>query len=259
MDNQNYYEEIEIDIKELIGVVLKRFWIIFIVTLVTAIIAFTYSKFRITPQYESTTQIYILSKSEDAERVTYSDLQVGSQLTNDYMALVKSRPVLETVISDLNLDVTNKEFANKIEVSNPSNTRIISITARYSDPEVAKEIVDKIRDVSSEHIKKIMDIEEVNIVEEGNVPQNKVSPNILQNTIIGGILGGIITTLAILIIYFLDDSIKTADDVERYLGLSVLGTIPLQEGETLSKGRKKKKSTMYRNKPMNQPARSRRS
>ena len=118
MENQNYYEEIEVDIKELIGVILKKFWVIFIITVLAAIVAFTYSKFRITPQYESTTQIYILSKSDDANRVTYSDLQVGSQLTNDYMALVKSRPVLETVISELNLDVNNKSFAKMIEVSN---------------------------------------------------------------------------------------------------------------------------------------------
>ena len=90
------------------------------------------------------------------------------------MALVKSRPVLETVISELNLDVNNKSFAKMIEVSNPTNTRIISITARYSDPVIAKEIVDKIRDTSAEHIKQIMDIEEVNIV-EGNIPMQKVS------------------------------------------------------------------------------------
>ena len=241
MENQNYYEEIEVDIKELIGVILKKFWVIFIITVLAAIVAFTYSKFRITPQYESTTQIYILSKSDDANRVTYSDLQVGSQLTNDYMALVKSRPVLETVISELNLAVSNKSFAKMIEVSNPSNTRIISITARYSDPQIAKEIVDKIRDASAEHIKQIMDIEDVNIVEEGNIPMQKVSPNILQNTLIGGILGGIVATLIVLVIYFLDDTIKSSDDVERYLGLSVLGSIPIQTNEVTSRGKKNRR------------------
>ena len=87
MDNQNY-EEIEVDIKELIMVLLKRAWIIIIATIFTGIIAFVISKFRIAPQYESTTKLYLLTNS-DSQTVTYSDLQVGSQLTNDYMALVK--------------------------------------------------------------------------------------------------------------------------------------------------------------------------
>ncbi len=241
------------------GVVLKRFWLILIVTVLAAIIAFTYSKFGITPQYESTTQIYILSKGDDSDRVTYSDLQVGSQLTNDYMALVKSRPVLESVISNLSLNIPTKNFSNLINVSNPSNTRIINITVKYSDPVIAKQIADDLRDTSAEHIKNIMDIEEVNVVEEGNVPQGKVSPNVLLNTLIGGILGGIVATLVVLIIYFLDDTIKTPDDVEKYLGLSVLGSIPLQEGETVARGKKKKHSILRKNNKRSQSSRKRRS
>ncbi len=104
-----------------------------------------------------------------------------------------------------------------------------------------------------------MDIEEVNVVEEGNVPQGKVSPNVLLNTLIGGILGGIVATLVVLIIYFLDDTIKTPDDVEKYLGLSVLGSIPLQEGETVARGKKKKHSILRKNNKRSQSSRKRRS
>ncbi len=252
MENQsnydNYsYEEIEVDIKELIGVILRRIWIIFLVTLGTAIIAFLFTRFRITPQYESTTKIYLLAKNnDDSNRITTSDLQLGSQLTNDYIALVKSRPVLEEVISDLSLDISLKNFEQLIKVTNPDNTRIIDITVRYSDPNTAKLIADNIRDISSEQIKDIMDLEQVNIVEEGDISNDKVSPNIIQNTLIGGILGGILATLIILIIYFLDDTIKTPDDVERYLGLSVLGSIPLQEGEVVAN--RKKNQYIFSNK-----------
>ena len=254
MDNQHSYEyeEIEIDIKELIGIVLKKLWIIILVAVITAIVAFALSKFYISPQYESTTKIYLIAKNEDSNKITTSDLQLGSQLTNDYIALVKSRPVLEEVISELNLDISLKNFSEQIKVTNPDNTRIIDITARYSDPEKAKDIVDNVRTVSARHIKEIMDLEEVNIVEEGNLPIMPVSPNILQNTLIGGILGGILATLVILIAYFLDDTIKTPDDVERYLGLSVLGSIPLQEGETTS-GRTKRKKGFFKSKKKRNP------
>ena len=212
-----------------------------------------YAKYFITPQYESTTKIYLIAKNDDSSKITTSDLQLGSQLTNDYMTLVKSRPVLEGVINDLNLDVNLKSFSDLIQVNNPDNTRIIGITARYNTPESAKLIADSVRQTSAVHIKEIMDLEEVNVVEEGNTPQDKISPNVLQNTIIGGILGGIVVTLIILIIYFLDDTIKTPEDVERYLGLSVLGSIPLQEGETRSKKEKKRHRITKKKKRKAQP------
>ena len=251
-DNYNY-EEIEVDIKELIGVILKRIWIILLVAVATALVAFLFTKFRITPQYESSTKIYLIAKnSEDSNKITTSDLQLGSQLTNDYIALVKSRPVLEEVIADLNLDVSLKQFDELIKISNPDNTRIIDITVRYSSPETAKLIADSVRDISSEHIKDIMDLEQVNVVEEGNIARDKVSPNITQNTLIGGILGAIVATLVILIVYFLDDTIKTPDDVERYLGLSVLGSIPILEGEAVPK-KKGRYNLLKRNKKKSNP------
>lgn len=236
MDNQNY-DEIEVDIKELIMVLLKKVWVIIIATIFCAIIAFAISKFRIEPKYESTTKLYLIANS-DNQTVTYSDIQVGSQLTNDYMALVKSRPVLEDTISELNLDATTKELEDLISVSNPANTRIIEVTVKYSNPYTAKKIADKIRESSADHIENIMELKKINVVEEGNVPIEKVSPNITQNTLIGGILGAIISVLSILIVYFLNDTIKTPDDVERYLGLSVLASIPIQEGEVASKRKK---------------------
>lgn len=248
MDNQNY-EEIEVDIKELIMVLLKKVWIIIIATIFTAIIAFAISNFRIAPQYESTTKLYLIANS-DNQTLTYSDIQVGSQLTNDYMSLVKSRPVLEDTISDLSLNLTAKELEDLISVSNPANTRIIDITVKYTNPITAKKIADKVRESSADHIENIMDLKKINIVEEGNIPTAKVSPNITQNTLIGGVLGAIIAVLAILIVYFLNDTIKTPDDVERYLGISVLASIPVQEGDIASKKRKKRAKFMNTNMKM---------
>lgn len=225
------YEEIEIDLKELLRVIMGKIWIVILAAITTAIIFFTYTKVRIPPQYQSTSKIYLLTKKEDAT-MTYSDLQMGSQLTNDYKALVTSRPVLEKVINDLNLSIGYQSLSSKINVSNPSNTRIIVITAKYSDPNTAKLIVDGVREASSEHIAQIMDLDKINVVEEGNVPNGSISPNISQNTLIGGILGAFIAVLAILIIYFLDDTIKKPEDIERYLELSVLSSIPLQEKDS---------------------------
>lgn len=221
--------EIEIDVKELFLVLINKLWVIILVGIIFTLGTFCISKFVIHPMYESSTGIYILNKQDANSSITYSDLQTGSQLTQDYMTLVTSRPVMEQVISQLDLKMKYEELVNLITVDNPTNTRILNITVNYEDPYKAKEIADAVREASAAHITEVMDIDKVNIVEEANVPDAPSSPNIVRNCIIGAILGIIIACFIILLVYFLDDTIKTPDDVEKYLGLSVLSSIPMQD------------------------------
>ena len=100
---EKHNDEIEIDLLEVIHILLGRFWIIFGVGLVAAVVCFIISKFILTPTYESTTKIYILNKSDNTT-VTYSDVQMGTQLTKDYAELINSRYVLEKVIANLSLN-----------------------------------------------------------------------------------------------------------------------------------------------------------
>ena len=242
MEPMNNKPEIEIDLKELFFILFKKLWIIIAAGIFLAIIVFFISKFAISPQYESTTKVYILNKQDENSAITSSDLQTGSQLTQDYMTLVKSRPVTQQVINELNLDMSTEALSGLISVSNPANTRILFITVKYEDPNLAKEITDAIREASATHIASVMGIEKVNLVEEGNTPEGPSSPNISLNTAIGFILGILISCFIIILIHMLDDTIKTPDDVEKYLGLSVLSSIPLQD-----KTRNvKKKKTFFR-------------
>lgn len=237
MENQKQQDEIEIDLLELFYVLLGHAWLIISVGLFCALSCFAISKFIIPPTYKSTTKIYILNKNENTS-VTYSDVQIGTQLTKDYAELINSRYVLEAVIQELSLPIDYKELTEKIDVSTPTDTRIVAITVEDRDPVMAMNIANSVRENASAHIQNVMDIDAVNVAETANMPTEKASPSCLKWTLIGGILGCIVVSAILLVRHLMDDTIKSSDDVEKYLGLSTLALIPMRNDETSSKKKK---------------------
>ncbi len=239
---EKHNDEIEIDLLEVIHILLGRLWIILGTGVLVAAVCFVISKFVLTPIYESTTKIYILNKSDNTT-VTYSDVQMGTQLTKDYAELINSRYVLEKVISQLSLDdMEYDDLLHKVSVNTPTDTRIVSITVEHTNPAIAMQIADCIREVAGEHIQNVMDIDAVNVVEPANMPTEKAGPSVAKWTLLGGIAGVFLVCAIILILYLLDDSIKSSDDVEKYLGLSTLALIPVAiEEDSVKKGKAKRK------------------
>ncbi len=241
MENHREYDAIEVDLLEIISVLFGRFWIILGSGLLAAVIGFVISMFILTPTYESTTKIYILNKSESTT-VTYSDVQMGTQLTKDYAELINSRYVLEEVIKILSLsEMEYRDLLDKVSVHTPTDTRIVSITVTDTNPQQAMDIANCIREVAGEHIQNVMDIDAVNVVEEANMPTTKAGPSIPKWTLVGGALGAFLVCVIILVHYLLDDTIKTSEDVEKYLGLSTLALIPMAADESNVKQRTKRK------------------
>lgn len=233
-DRDNRDDVIEIDLVELLGVILHNLWIIIVSGVIVAAVALLVSYFIITPKYESVTKIYVISKT-NADTMTYSDLQAGSTLTKDYKELVKSRPVLEEVLAETGIDVELKNLEAQITVEVPTDTRIVSITVEDKDPYEARIIADSVRIAASKHIREVMDTEAVNVVEEASLPIEKSSPSILKNTAIGYAAGLFLAIAIVIINYIMDDTIKTPDDVEKFLGVSVLGSIPYSENDLSDK------------------------
>lgn len=232
-------DEMEIDLLEIGLVLLHHLSLIIPVGIMTALLAFLFTQLFIAPAYQSTTKIYILSKQENTS-VTYSDLQMGSQLTKDYAELIQSRFVLEEVIQELGLNLSYEGLAGKVSVTTPTDTRVLSITVTDESPVMAMQIANAIREAASVHIMNVMDIQAVNVVETANMPMYKSAPSMGKNVCMGGLLG-VLTVIAFVIIrYLMDDTIKTPEDVEKYLGLSVLAQIPLIEEENTPKKKKKK-------------------
>ena len=230
---------IEINLGELFAVLLGRAFLIISAGIFFALAGLFVSKFVLHPVYDSTTKIYILNKEEN-QTVTYSDVQISTQLTQDYAELIKSRYVLEEVIQRLNLvDMDYEDLSDVLKVDTPSDTRIVAITARDEDPLMAMQIANCIREVASEHITNVMDIDAINVAETANVPTQKAGPSVARWTVIAGLLGVVAIAVFVILGYLLDDTIKSNDDVERYLGLSTLALVPLTLEETDKKKSKK--------------------
>ncbi len=223
-------DEIEIDLMEIFAVLMRWMWVIIAAAIVGGAVMFVYSTCFITPTYESTTRIVVLN-TDKSDDVNLTDLQMGTQLTNDYSELITSRYVVESVINKFELKTTYEDFVENVSVSTPSNTRIIDITLTDTDPYMAKAMVDELRNVAAVRIKEVMAIEAVNVVDEGNVPTEKAAPSIGKYTLIGILIGGFLAVAVVIIVYLLDDTIKSSEDVERYLHLSTLGLIPIIESE----------------------------
>lgn len=245
-------DTIEIDLQELFGLLLHWLWLIILCGILTGSAGFGISKFVITPQYESTTKVYILNK-QDSSTITYSDMQLGTQLTKDYAQLIKSRDVLEQVITTCGLTESYGTFSERVEVENIADTRIIAITVRDVEPSMAQFIANEIRKVAAEHIKDVMDIQAVNVAEEANLPSSPASPNIMNWTVAGTLIGICICAMILIARFLMDDTIKTSEDVEKYLELSTLAMIPIMEEPNSGKKTKKRNSVslkMQRNEEM---------
>lgn len=237
---QNQYDEAEIDLRELFGAILNKIWIIIIVGILGAVIAGLYTTVFIDPQYTSSSMIFILTKTTSI--TSLADIQLGSQLTSDYKILTTSRPVVEKVISNLKLDMTYEELCEKISVENEADTRILTMIVTDPDPYTAKLIVDELTNIVLERVAEIMDTDEPGIVESGNIAETPSIPNLKKNCLLGGLLGILLSGGIVVVLFLLDDSIKNADDVEKYLEINVLASIPnIKDNENNNSDKKKKK------------------
>lgn len=242
MNEQMRDGEIEIDLMEIFRVLLKNVGVLILCLILGASLAFGATKLLVTPKYQASAMIYILSKSDGTTGVSsYSDVQIGQQLTQDFETLATTRTVVENVISELELDTTYEELVSTITVSDPSNT-ILKITVENEDPVLAKDIANAMSDATANHIAEVMVTDKPTTVDVAVTPDRPSSPNTARDTVIGGILGLLIAVAVIIIRMMMDDTIKDKNDVEKYLGLTTLAAIPMNMSGEDKKSRRRKSS-----------------
>lgn len=238
MENKVHQEEeIEIDLLRLFHALLSRIWSIILVAFIFAIGAAAFTKFCIAPTYKSTSTMLVLSK--ETTLTSLADLQLGSQLTEDYKVLITSRPVLQTVINNLEMDMEYIDLEENITIVNPEDTRILEITVTMPDPKMAAAVVNELAGEASEFIGDKMEVTPPKIIEEGEVPLKKSAPSTAKNTILGFLIGAFLICGVIVVLELLNDSVKSEEDIERYLGLPTLAVVPLRGSRERGKGRKK--------------------
>ena len=226
MNNQEN-QAVEIDVFATLKVLWKRKVSIILVALVFAIAAFGYSAFLAKKEYQSTSRIYVVSRqNQDNNALTNSDLQAGAYLVKDYREIILSQNVLSQAIEELKLNMTPAELSKKINVSVPTDTRILSITAKDGDPKEAARIANGLRNVAAEKITSVTKVSDVTTLDEAEVPQSPSSPNIKRNVLLGFVAGAGLMVVLLVVVEVLDDRVKKPEDVEELMGLPLLGVVP---------------------------------
>ena len=231
---EKQYDDV-IDLKAVLLEWKKGWWMIAAAMAAGVVAAVLFSKVVLSPVYQSSSMLYVLSK--ETTLTSLADLQMGTQLTQDYKVLVTSRPVLDAVTEELGLDMTYEELRAGISIDNPTDTRILTITVENQDPLMAKTLVDCISQTASAYIGSIMEMVPPKIVEEGQIPEYPSSPDVRRNAALGGLAGAALVCGALTLMVILNDTIRTEEDVEHDLGLTTLAWVPERNsaGKTAAK------------------------
>lgn len=216
---------VEIDVLDLLKKVWAKKFAVLIIGVLAAFLAYMASSLFITPQYDATTRIYVVNANNEGN-LSVQDVQLGNYLVNDYREIITSQAVINQVISDNNLSETTRSLSSKLSVSIPTDTRVISITVRESDPNTAANLANAIREVAAAKIREVTKVEDVSVLEVAEPPVSPSTPNTRRNTILAFIAGAGATVAFILVAAVLDDRIKRPEDIEDVLGLPLLGIVP---------------------------------
>ncbi|MDD6789462.1 MAG: Wzz/FepE/Etk N-terminal domain-containing protein [Lachnospira sp.] len=214
---------VEINLAEVGRAIFHRIWLVILAGVVAGAVAFAISRFFITPMYTSTAQVIVLT--DDSKSSSLANLQASAQLTSDYAQLMTSPTVLRETIQDLNLTMEEDTLKKRITITNPTNTRILIITASDPDPERAQRIVNAISQNGSEYITQTLGVTTPNI-SGGEVADKPSSPNVKKNTAVGLLIGVLLAIVWIIVSMLVNDTMTTEDDVEKYLNLTVLASVP---------------------------------
>ena len=217
-------QETEIDLLELFYNLLENWKLLAAAVIAGALIMALISLLILTPIYEATAKLYVMPQSDSA--INVSDLQIGSYLTSDYQEVFKTWEVHEQVLQNLGLDYTYEQLEGMLTISNPSDTRMLYITVSSPDPVEATNIANEYANVARDYIYRMMGTDEPSLFSVALEPVDPVSPRKTLNTILGGLVGGLLVAAFLIVRFIMDDKIKTADDITKYIGIPTLAIVP---------------------------------
>ena len=221
-----------IDLREYFAIIKKRFWIIGLISVIAMVISGVISFFVLSPVYEAkSTLIVNTEKNEDTQMITGDQFNVTQKLAVTYGEIIKSRTVLEDVIKNLKLDYEYENLTDNVTVSPVKDTQIISISVQDTNPKKARDIANEIPKVFEKEVKRITKANDIQVIDKAILPENPIKPNKIMNVAIAAVLGMMIGLFVVFVLEYLDNKIKTPQDVEKHLDLPILGVIPNEKIE----------------------------
>lgn len=222
-------DEETIDLLELLYALLGKWREIAAATVACALIAAIGVLFFVTPKYQASSTIYVISRKDSA--INISDLQIGTAVVDDYIQVFHMWEVQEKVISNLDLPYTYSQLDGMLSVTNASDSRMLEITVTSESAQEAADIANEYVTVVRDYIAKKMATDKPSIMSTALVPTVPVSPNKTKSILLGALLGFVVSAGVIVVITLLDDTYKTADDIKKYTGLVTMAVIPLEKSD----------------------------
>ena len=217
-------DEIEIDLKEVFYLLLSHWKSIFLAMLIGAAIFGAYHTFLMKPSYQADASIYITSTDS---MISCADLQLSSALTDDYANIIKSRTVLNRVIDELDLNLNYKQLGALISVENPDSTHIVDIKVTCDDPVLSLIISNALMNICVDQIYQVIGSGEPTVIDYAMAEAvQDVTPSLKKYLMLGALLGALIVCAIVVLRMLTDTTLKTVDDIDRYLHLPVLAAVP---------------------------------
>lgn len=240
MENQNEASnENVINLLDIIYILRKNVFKMFVVGLAAAIVMFCYTK-TIPPVYQSNAKM-VLKVITSESLTTYSDVQIAVGLVNDCVEIIKSRQLMQEVIDKLGLDYTPDVLLSNISITVPADTRVLRLSVNDTDPETAQKIAEAVCELAESSVASSVGVDSIKTFERPSTPIYPVSPNVYKNTILGAIFGALVVAAFEIVKMLLNNRIYTPDDVENQFGLSVFASIPyIGEDDGLKRRTRKK-------------------
>lgn len=237
---QNTQEEegTTIDLVELFFHVLGKIHFVILAALLGTLLAGLYAVYFVVPTYQATAKLYILNQSGIS--VSMADIQVASNLTNDYQEVFKTWEVHEMVRDELNLDYTYTEMQKMLTISSPDDTRLLYITAKHTDPEMAMQIANAYARAAKTFIYQVMEGEEPNEFSIALVPGSPVGMSTSRYLVLGFLLGAMLVVGILVLMFLLDDRPHTPDDITKAAGIPTLAVVPREQSAGKSRRRVQK-------------------
>lgn len=236
--NQNDY--IEIDLREIFFALLRRWWLFLLCLIIAVGTTYTVTFYYLTPVYKAETSLFLGKEKDTIGSITYAQLEINNQLIVDYQQIIKSNLVTEAVISDLNLDMSVSEFKSRVGVEIIEDSRLFIISFESTNPQLAADVANTLAGVIVEKAAEIIDVKNVKVIDIAKVPTAPVKPNKIKNLILAAAAGIILACVLVFIMEMLDHTFKKQEDVEKKLGINVLGNIPRFAGSKKKKDKKGK-------------------